>query len=251
MNDRKPGLRSGVKHLVHHAAFRSGVRDMILVAAGTMAWGLMTGVAMVRSGLQAGELLLMGVLVFAGSSQLAAIPLIEAHAPPWLILAACFCVNLRFVVFSAHLRPYAMHRGRAMRMAGGYLMGDLNYVLFTRRFDMPASKPAGIETQDAYWLGLGIAGWSCWVVPSLAGIALGNVVPTAWGLGFAGILALVGMTCSLVTTPLRAVSAVVAGAAAIVTIALPLKLNLIVAIVAAVGVCLAFETSKTRVLADR
>jgi predicted branched-subunit amino acid permease len=219
---------------------------MVLVAAGTMAWGLMTGVAMVRSGLHPGELLLMGVLVFAGSSQLAAIPLIEAHAPPWLILAACFCVNLRFVVFSAHLRPYAMHRGLAMRMAGGYLMGDLNYVLFTQRFGSPASAPAGIATQDAYWLGLGVAGWTCWVVPSLAGIALGNAVPTAWGLGFAGILALVGMTCSLVITPLRAVSAIVSGAVAIVTFALPLKLNLIVAIVAAVGVCLALEASRSR-----
>jgi predicted branched-subunit amino acid permease len=45
-------------------------------APGLAAWGLMTGVAMVNSGLSTFEALLMGVIVFAGSSQLAAIPLI-------------------------------------------------------------------------------------------------------------------------------------------------------------------------------
>ena len=240
-----------MRALVRHRAFRAGLRDMVVVAPGTMAWGLMTGVAMVRSGLHPAELMLMGVLVFAGSSQLAAIPLIEAHASSWLILAACFCVNLRFVVFSVHLRPYAMHRGLAMRLAGGYLMGDLNYVLFTRRFVEPAVDPHGIEEQDAYWLGLGVAGWVCWVVPSLIGIALGNVVPASWGLGFAGILALVAMTCSLVTTPLRAVAAAVAALTAIVTVALPFRLNLVVAIVAAVAVCLTIETSPLGRVASR
>ncbi len=240
-----------MKRLLRHPAFRDGVRDMLLVAAGTMAWGLMTGVAMVRSGLHPAELLLMGVLVFAGSSQLAAIPLIEAHASAWLILAASFCVNLRFVVFSVHLRPYAMHRGLALRLAGGYLMGDLNYVLFTRRFPVPAVEPALLETQDAYWLGLGLAGWVGWVVPSLVGIGLGNLVPEAWGLGFAGVLALVAMTCSLVTTRLRAVSATVAGLTAVAMVALPLKLNLIVAIVTAVAVCLTLETARARRLAGR
>lgn len=243
--------RAELRQLFRHEAFRAGVRDMVVVGAGTMAWALMTGVAMVRSGMHPAELLLMGVFVLAGSSQLTAIPLIQAHAPAWLILAACFCVNLRFVVFSAHLRPYAMHRGLATRLAGGYLMGDLNYVLFTRRFPDPASNLASIETQDAYWLGLGAAGWVCWVGPSLAGIALGNAVPATWGLGFAGILALIGMTCSLVTTPLRALSAVVAAATAVATFALPLKLNIVLSIVSAVSLCLLLDSWPARRIAGR
>ncbi len=237
MSERAPPWR-----LFGHEAFRAGLRDMVLVAAGTMTWALMTGVAMVRSGMHMGELLSMAIFVLAGSSQLTALPLIEAHAPAWLILGACFCVNLRFVVFSAHLRAYAMHRGVATRLAGGYLMGDLNYVLFTRRFPDAGCDRTTIEAQDAYWLGLGVAGWVCWVVPSLAGIALGNTVPLAWGLGFAGILALVGMTCSLVTTPLRALSAVTAAATAVATIALPLKLYIVVSILTAVASCLLVES---------
>ena len=83
--------------------------DSLTVAPGIAAWGLMTGVAMMNSGMSTAEALLMGLIVFAGSSQLAAIPLLGAGAPMWVILATGFCVNLRFVVFSAHMRPYVMH----------------------------------------------------------------------------------------------------------------------------------------------
>ena len=73
------------------------------------------------------------------------------------------------------------------------------------------------------------------------GIALANAIPTAWGLGFAGILALVGVMCSLVSSRMRVVSAGIAGTAAVAAFALPLKLNILVAIAAAVAVCLMLE----------
>jgi hypothetical protein len=46
-------------------------------------------------------------------------------------------------------------------------------------------------------------------------VALANFIPTSWGLGFAGILCLVGILCSLASTRMRVVSAAVAGAAAV------------------------------------
>ena len=55
-----------------HPEFRVGMRDFQRLAPGIAAWGLMTGVAMVKSGLGVVESLLMAVLVFAGSAQLAA-----------------------------------------------------------------------------------------------------------------------------------------------------------------------------------
>ena len=133
-----------------HPEFRVGMRDMLAIAPGTAAWGLMTGVAMVKSGLSTVESLLMATLVFAGSAQLAAIPLIAASAPIWVILATALCVNLRFVVFSAHLRPYMMHLPLAKRLASGYFTADLSYVLFTRRFVQPATDAAGRKAQEAY-----------------------------------------------------------------------------------------------------
>lgn len=214
---------------------------MASVALGISAWGLMTGVAMIKSGLSLTEALLMGVFVFAGSSQLAAVPLIAAGAPMWVILATAFCVNLRFVVFSAHLRPYVMHQPLWRRLLSGYFTADLSYVLFTRRYPQPSQDPATILAQDAYWAGNSGINWVSWISCSMLGIALANAIPVSWGLGFAGILALLGILCSLVSTPLRAVSAGVSGAAAVAAFALPLKLNILVAIAAAVAVCLMLE----------
>ncbi len=229
--------------LYKHLEFRQGLRDMGQVAPGLVAWGLMTGVAMVKSGMSLFEVLLMGIFVYAGSSQLAAIPLIAAGAPMSVVLATCFCVNLRFVVFSAHLRSYFMHQGFWRRMASGYLTADLSYVLFTKRFPHPSDHPAGKRAEEAYLAGTCAMAWSSWVGSSLIGIVLANSIPVSWGLGFAGLLALLGILCSLVTSRLRAVAAAVAGGAAMLTYTLPLKLNILVAIGAAVVICLLLETA--------
>jgi predicted branched-subunit amino acid permease len=79
------------------------------------------------------------------------------------------------------------------------------------------------------------------MVASLAGIALANLIPTRWGLGFAGILCLLGIMSSLASTRLRLAAAAVAGAAAVAAYALPLKLNIVAAIAVAVLVSLALE----------
>ena len=224
-----------------HPEFRQGVADMMGVATGIAAWGLMTGVAMVKSGMSTAEALLMAAIVFAGSSQLAAIPLILAGAPIWVILATALCVNLRFIVFSVHMRPYVMHLPLRDRLLAGYLTGDLTYVLFVKRFAHPPTDAAGRVGQMAYLLGNGGLNWISWTSCSVLGVVLANAIPTQWGLGFAGILALLGMLCSLASTRLRWISAAVAGSAAVAAFALPLKLNILTAIAASVVVCLLLE----------
>ena len=109
-----------------HPEFKVGMRTMLPQVAGFAAWGLMTGVAMVKSGLSVFESVAMTLLVFAGSAQLTAIPLIVAAAPLWVILAAAFCVNLRFTVFSLHLRDYLMHLPLSQRLITGYLTTDVS-----------------------------------------------------------------------------------------------------------------------------
>jgi predicted branched-subunit amino acid permease len=228
-----------------HPVFALGLRDMASVSPGLAAWGLMTGVAMINSGMSGFEAVAMSLLVFAGSSQLAAIPLIAAGAPVWIILSTCFCVNLRFVVFSAHLRPYLIHLPLRWRLTQGYMTTDLSYVLFTRRYHHPATTDDERREQLAYLSAGSLFNWVSWQSASLLGIALAHAIPTRWGLGFAGILALLGVGCSLASTPLRRVSAGLAGLAAVVAYTLPLKLNIVVAIASAVALCLVMEESSS------
>ena len=224
-----------------HPEFKQGLRDFQRLAPGIAAWSLMTGVAMVKSGIGVFEALLMALVVFAGSSQLAAIPLLIAGAPLWIILATGFCVNLRFVVFSLHLRSYLSHLPTWERLAHGYFTADMSYVLFTRRFPHPADDAAGRRAQEAYLSGNDLFNWATWVGFGVLGVLLANLVPQAWGLGFAGILCLVAILCSLATTRLRLLSAGVAGAVGVAAYALPLKLHIVLAIVVAVVLCVACE----------
>ena len=102
------------------------------------------------------------------------------------------------------------------------------------------------EGQIAYFLGGTTVNWFSWQIPSVLGIVLSDAIPTHWGLEFAGVLALLGLTCSLLTDRIRWVAAVVAGGAAVAAFALPLRLNILVAIVAAVCAALAMEAAEPR-----
>lgn len=222
---------------------------MVGIALGIAAWGLVTGVAMIKSGLGVPLSLLMSLLVFAGSAQLASLPLIAAGAPVWVVWATALCVNLRFVIFSAQWRPYFAHLPLAQRLRLGYFTADLNYVLFMRRF--PEQKPSP-EQLPYFWGGVAL-NWCAWQVPSILGIALADQVPTHWGLGFAGTLALLGLTYSLLSDRATWVAAVVAGCAAVAAYALPLRLNIVVAIAAAVaiGVLMDHAPRRAQALEDR
>ena len=190
--------------------FMQGVRSMLPQLPGLMAWAVMTGVASVHTGLNFLDATLMALLVYAGSSQLAALPLMAAGAPAWVILATGFCVNLRFVVFSLHLREYLMHLTRWQRISLCYFTTDLSYVLFIQRFPEPGQDPERRQQEVAFLAGNGCAAWLGWIIAILLGVVLAQWIPEAWGLGFAGSLCLLGILCSLLSSRLRMVAAALA-----------------------------------------
>lgn len=236
----------GFAHTARHPLFWVGAREMAGVSVGLTAWAFMTGVAMVKSGMTVAAAVAMSLLVFAGSAQLAAIPLIAASAPLWVIWATAFCVNLRFVVFSLHLRDYFMFLPRARRMYLGYFTGDVTYVLYTRRFPKPPETQRQRRAQMAYLWGGNVCNWLAWQSMSLLGIFMGAALPERWGLEFAGTLALLAVTCSLAATRLRVLSAVIAAAAAVAVYDLPYRLNIVAAIAAAVALTLFIEPRLSR-----
>jgi predicted branched-subunit amino acid permease len=228
---------STLRSLFHHPDFRRGARDMFAFGPGIGAWGLVTGVAMVKSGLGVPLALLMSLTVYAGSAQLAALPLLAAGAPMWVIWAAAFCVNLRFVIYSAQWRVYFNALSRGRRLLLGYFAADLNLVVFQRAYPQARAEPG----QVPYFIGGAVTVWLTWQVPAIAGIVLADTIPTHWGLGFAGTLAMLGLTYGLLSDRSTWVAAVVAATAAVAAFALPLKLNIIVAIAAAVAAGLMME----------
>lgn len=178
---------------VVHPAYRRGVADMGSAAVGVGAWGLVTGVAMVKSGMSVPLAIIMSLLVYAGSAQLAVMPLLAVGAPLWVVWLTAACVNLRFVIFSSLWRSYFQHLPLRQRLAIGYFSGDVIFVAFMKRYPQPQVQ----AEQVPYFWGAASTNWIAWQVPSIAGILLANVVPLSWGLGFAGVLALLGILLSM------------------------------------------------------
>ena len=221
-------------------SFRQGARDMLGTGLGIGAWGLVTGVAMVKGGLSTPLALFMSLTVYAGSAQLAVLPLMVAGAPLWVVWLTATCVNLRFVIFSSMWRSYFAHLPRRHRLALGYFSGDVIFVSFMKRFPKPVPAPE----QVPYFWGAASANWLAWQVPSIAGIVLANAIPLSWGLGFAGVLALLGILLSMLNDRATWLATAVACTAAVATFALPLKLNILVAIAAAVTAGLVTEAGE-------
>ena len=68
-------------------AWRAGLNLGAPTLLGIAAWGMVVGVAMVKSGLTVAQAGAMTLFVFAGSAQLASLPLLAAQAPVWVIFA--------------------------------------------------------------------------------------------------------------------------------------------------------------------
>lgn len=198
-----------------------------------IAWGAVSGVAMVKGGLSVPLSLAMTLLVYSAGAQLGALTLMASGAPLWVIVAATLCVNLRFVIFSAGMRPFLIGLPFLKRVLLGYLCADLSYILFVRRF---GKEPGPAPGQIPYLLGTTLLNWLAWQLATVVGIVFADVIPTAWGLGYAGVLALLGLSCSLLVDRKSALAAAVAFVAALLTQHLPLRLNIVVAIAAAVSV---------------
>ena len=218
----------------HDPHFRRGARDMLAFGPGLAAWGVVTGVAMTQSGLGVGLSVLMSLTVYAGSAQLASLPLLAAGAPMWVIWASAFCINLRFAIFSAQWRVHLGHLTRGRRLLLGYALADLNLVVFQKAWPSGVHETGQARYADR-WRGRGVVPLAG---PSLAGILLSAFVPMRWGLGFAGTLSMLGIAYSLLANRAAWIAAVVSAMAAVAAFALPLKLNILVAIAAAVAVTL-------------
>jgi len=221
------------------AAFRQGVHAIVPALIATATWGMVTGVAMVKSGLTESMALAMTLLLYAGSAQLTSLPLIASGAPLWLIFMAGFVVNLRFVIFGAALHPYFRHLSWPRRLGLGYFTTDMGFVLFMPRFGDAAER--GTREQLWYFLGTIVPGWLVWQTSSIVGIYLGTLVPSAWSLDFAAVLALLAITVPLANSKPMLVSMLAAGLTAWIGQLLPLRLGLAAAVIAGILAGIAAE----------
>lgn len=233
VSSESPKLKALVISKSNREAFVSGFRAMTAPSIAIATWGLVTGVAMAKA-LTVSQALGMSLLVFGGSAQLSSLPLLAANLPLWTVFLTASIVNLRFVIFSVVMQPHFGHLPLARRLLLGYMIGDVNFVLFIQRH--PSAHfdgPPGADGREAYFYGLSTCNWLAWQSASILGILLAQHIPGAWDVGFAGTLALLAIAIPLFAD--RAGVAAVASAVAVSLIGLhwPYRLNLIASVLSA------------------
>jgi predicted branched-subunit amino acid permease len=202
---------------------------------------VITGVAMVASGIPPLVALLMSLIVFAGASMVASAQLLASAAPAALIVLTTLIINLRFMMYSASLRVHFADAPLRWRIAIAYLTADNVYGLLLGAFSEHPKDEGKLE----YFIGAGIVVWAAWQVAVLGGILIGAGVPASWRLEFAAPLAFIAMTIPHLRDRAMIAAALAAGVAVIAAHELPLRSTSSLA--AAVGIHRGlFSRKKTR-----
>jgi predicted branched-subunit amino acid permease len=199
---------------------------------------VITGVAMVASGIPPLVAMLMSLLVFAGASMVASAQLLASAAPAAMIILATLIINLRFMMYSASLRPHFAHAPLRWRLAIGYLIADNVYGLALGHFDQHP------ENKLEYFLGAGLVVWAVWQLAVLGGVLIGAGVPASWRLEFAAPLAFIALTIPFLRERAMIVAALASGIAVIAAQGLPLRLNIVAAAAVGITAGLLFEKRK-------
>ncbi len=213
------------------AGARQGFHDAFAPSIGLIPWALVTGVAMISAGFTPLQAMGMNMLVYAGVAQLGTLPLIVAGAPLWLIVTTALVLNLRFLIFSAAIARGFRDIGAGTRLLSGYLLIDGVFAACLEKLLAQEDR----RWRLGYYLAPSFWSWLLWQVFAFIGVLAAGHIPASWSLEFMATIALLVILVPMAKMRPMLVAAAVAGAAAVLLRNMPLRLGVIVAIVAGIG----------------
>lgn len=220
-------------HPVRRAQFRAGARAVLPSLPGMAAWGLATGIAMVKVGVELLPALWMTFAVYSGTSQLAVLPLMAGGVGVTTLVLTALLANARFVVYSATLAPHLRRLPLAPRLATGFVSIDGPLAVLMAR-----QRQGPMVQRVAYLWGANTATWLTWCASSVAGIALAAVLPYGPALGYLGVLALFGIALPLLAGRPAWAAAAASAAVAIAAAGWPRGLGTLAAVIAGITAAL-------------
>ncbi|MDJ0752470.1 MAG: AzlC family ABC transporter permease [Ardenticatenaceae bacterium] len=223
--------------------FWAGVKAELPILFGVIPFGLIFGVLATTAGLPPLVAWSTSSLVFAGSAQFLALPLFSAGAPAVILIMTTFIINLRHLLYSASLAPFAQPLSRGWKTLLAYLLTDEAFVptiLHYHQSDQPSTH------KHWFWLGAGLTLWLNWQIVTGIGILVGQQLPSGLGLEFTLSLTFIGMIVPTLKKWPEIGAAVSAGVTAVAVSGLPYRLNLMVAAVVGIFTGLLLESLTRR-----
>jgi predicted branched-subunit amino acid permease len=205
--------------------FFQGVRALLPILLGVVPFGLISGIAVVATGIAPTSGLVMSLLVFSGAALIVALQLISTGAPAVVVLFSALVVNLRFMIYSASLAPLFRHLSRGRKSLLGYLLSDQAYAASITHLRESGAPRAGW----LHFLGAGITMWVAWQVSVGLGLFLGARLPASWSLEFTIPLTFLALAVPAIKDRFTAAAAALAGITAVLAGGAPFRTGLVLA----------------------
>ena len=198
------------------SALRASRRQLVVDSLGILGsvagFGLVYGLTARVAGFSPLEVMAMGLLVFAGAAQFAAVGYVLAGVP-WagVVLLTAF-INARHLLYSAALAPYLAGRSLPLRALLAHFLTDEAFAL-----GLSHVRRLGRGDLWGYWWGAIIATFIPWNLATLAGVVLGGQIPEPGRLGLDVVFpaAMAGLVVGLVSGRRELVATVVGAIAAV------------------------------------
>ncbi len=201
------------------------------MVAAIIPFGVTAGVAGLDAGLGYALTQAMSIIIFAGASQIAAIQLLDAGAVMPIVVVTALLINLRMLMYSAHIAPHFHHLPAGWRGLMAYILTDQAYALTVPRV-MGDEAP---EYNHWFYLGVALPLWGVWQIATAFGYWAGAALPPSWELGFIVPLIFLALLVMSVKSRPALVAALVGGSLSVLGRGLPAGLGLTVGALAGIA----------------
>nr|WP_316654949.1 AzlC family ABC transporter permease [uncultured Gellertiella sp.] len=150
--------------------FREGVKAGLPIVVSAAPFGALFGAVAVKNGQTVLEATLMSATLFAGASQLVGLELFGHHVAAWLIVLSIFAVNFRHILYSAALARYFEPYTAVQKFFAFFLLTDPQFAESLKRGERTGS------VDSSWYFGLGVTIYIPWLVVTVLGAALGNLI---------------------------------------------------------------------------
>ena len=204
-----------------------GVRVLLPLIPGVLPFGMIAGVAASEAGLDAWAGVGQSMIIFAGSSQVAALQLIADAAPVAVIVLTALIINLRFAMYGAALALHFERGNVWTRALIAYLLTDQSYALSVTRYTMRPEMTKHARLRF-YMANAGLM-WFVWAGATAAGYFLGNSIPPSWSLDFVVPLSFIALVMPNIRERPMAIAALTGGTVVVLAWNLPFNMSLFAA----------------------
>ena len=199
--DKKYRLEKGDSFLQkeQYISFSDGIRACIPTVLGYIGIGFAMGVVGKGVDLSILEILIMSIVVYAGSAQFIICGLLAIQAPISTIIITVFLVNLRHFLMSLSVASAFREASLWKNIGIGTLLTDESYGV------LATALQNGMKPTVAWTNGLNLLAYASWIFATVLGALLGSFIPKpeTFGLDFALTAMFLGLFLFQVERPLK------------------------------------------------